>query len=198
MDSLASSDVQPDICRSEEAGLEEEAAVLAPKLARWRQLHTEEALSDVDLVGAFVLAYAAIRRPRAWAGAVIRAQDSVPAYGGRSALMREVPGLLEVLDAEYLRRKLRMENLPELTIYLLFLRVQLAGIKKNSDGFIRTSMLKWFEGHRPYELLFHIPSPIQVLSPLHSFTRETSCSWIRVGAAATGIWAKGYHNAHKI
>ena len=178
------------------AELEAEAALLAPLFERWRGLHLDRELSDVDLVGAFVLAYCALRRPRAWAGGRRGDQRHDEDGEARSVYVNELPGLLGLLDEKYLKSRLSLGSLDELSVLGIFQRVHLSGVKKNSDDFLRTSMLEWYRGNRPYELMFSIPSPIEVRRLITSFERYHR--YTVLGATATSRREKSDHDAHQV
>ena len=132
-----------------------------------RQEHQQGALTDYDFAGIFLLAYMALRRPKSWAGGLRRVSTEAGSIEiGASRPLGSVPGLVDRLGEEYLRRKLRCDP-TELTVMDLFARLQFVGIKKsskkkNTDNYVNATMVNWSLGCRPYRLLHHIPTPMEV------------------------------------
>ena len=58
---------------------------------------------------------------------------------------------------------LSLEDVDELTVMDVFNSLQLSGIKHNTDNYINRSIVLWSLKMRPVRLLFHIPSPMEVL-----------------------------------
>jgi hypothetical protein len=50
-----------------------------------------------------------------------------------------------------------------ISLFEIFNTTRFTGIRKNTDDLVNHSIAQWMAGDRPFELLFHIPSPMEVL-----------------------------------
>lgn len=51
----------------------------------------------------------------------------------------------------------------DISLFEIFNTIKFTGIKKNTDDLVNHAMANWMASNRPFELLFHIPSPMEVL-----------------------------------
>ena len=143
-----------------------EAEAVLPIVNAVHALWEKGVASAADLAGAYILAACAWRRPRQWlAGSlkggpiVARDRDAPPP---RSIALGAVPALLEALGGEqFLRKKLGPGA--ELTVFGIFNEGALGALKGNTGDYINRCMAFWCAGQRPCQLLFRVPSPMQVL-----------------------------------
>eukprot|EP00667_Euglena_gracilis_P022375 EG_transcript_24879 len=158
--------------------LEHMAAELGPALQRWRSRFDAGELAACDFVGAFILAWTAIRlRPtRRWASGPLRPpvvctpnslRTATQEPGGleeahvglQSCSVQEVPGLGELLAYQDVDHHLQPYTLMNCPVAELFNRLRIVQLQE----FVHTSLVHWAMGRRPYRLLFHVPAPVEVL-----------------------------------
>jgi hypothetical protein len=141
--------------------LQEEAAILSPLLQKW-QLHS---LQDYDLVGVYILAVIALRSPKKYMSSLIP-EKIIPIERENTLTSHsivEFEGLLDLLGAEYVSKKMRLP-VDEITVIQIFNRMNFVGIKKNEHFLVNVSIVLWACGEKPYFLLHSIPSPEEVLN----------------------------------
>ena len=183
------------------SSLAEEAEGLAPLFVVWQEMHLQHSLSAQDLVAAFILAFASLRRPNAWAAGPLNTSYLPSSPLVESSSIHSLPGLLDLLQPAYLTKKLpHLLPLSNITLYMIFKSLRLYGIKKNSDDYVNVSLLQWYANMRPYTLLFHIPSPIEVrlynlhLLDMYSCALKSFFCAIK-GAANASRWTKSDYDA---
>jgi hypothetical protein len=141
-----------------------EAAVLEP-LVQWGVTKFNEGtLADYDLVGIYILSYLAIRRPKAWMGGKLKhpvptneevgGSDASKPRRYSSVYITDVPLLPELLNMDYLKRKLG--SVETLTVIDVFNSMHFVGIR-NKDDHINYCVVNWALQKRPCVLLFRIP-----------------------------------------
>lgn len=146
--------------------LEAEAAVLSPILTALNEEYTKNQISDYDFVGAFILLYVAHRRPRKWSCGKLQppiymsSTEATPP----SRCIATIPALFAALDASVLS-KLLSPSIPleQITIVDIYRYIRLSGIKKNNDNLVNRSIVYWAHNLWPFQLLTHIPTPMDVL-----------------------------------
>jgi hypothetical protein len=125
-------------------------------------------MAAFDLVGAFILSFLSKRKPRRWATGKLKSSSPSSSLKSlpnktNSRTIQSVPGLLDLIDSNYLVKKLGVQDTSNVTIIDIFASLRFAGIKKNTDDYINTSMISWSEGKRPFVLMHEIPTPFEVL-----------------------------------
>ena len=147
------------------ADLAAEAQAIVPIVQAVHVLWRTGAVSDADLVGAYILAACAWRRPRAWLVGRLKPRPIAAAEGSEappSMPLTTVPALLELCGGTtFIEKKLGPGG--ETTLFRIFNEGVLGGLKGNKDNYINCCMASWFAGLRPCRLLFHVPSPMEVL-----------------------------------
>ena len=146
-----------------------EAEELYPLILHCVDLFDRGVMSDYDLVGVFILAYVAIRKRKSWCSGRMNPSltSTLPpdAVQRQSYLLSCIPGLLDLLDFHYLKKKLQLSSdsdVYNITIVSIFNQLQLSGIKK-AGKYINECIVSWACGLRPCVLMFRIPRPIEVL-----------------------------------
>jgi hypothetical protein len=111
--------------------------------------------------GAFLLSFMAIKRKRRWAAGLFT--ESIVSEPLHSLPLHKFPGLVEMLDDQYIQKKTGSFYEPDISVISVFNYLHLVGIKNNSSNFVNRTMVMWCLGRRPFVLLTHIPSPMEVL-----------------------------------
>jgi hypothetical protein len=153
--------------------LEQEATILTPLLEDcYAKFHRGEIL-HVDFVGIFILYFIGTRRKDGWSNGILTTSISesiLPKSKGSDACIQSDflsshPTLVGILNATYLANKFNNSGQPfeNITIYDIFNRCRLKGLKNNKNDLINRSLILWYHNLRPYVLLFHIPTPMEVL-----------------------------------
>ena len=148
-----------------EYDLSTEAAALSPILTALNEVYINDQLSPYDFVGAFILLYVAHRRPRKWSCGKLQPPVSVSS-GDTAPASRHIttlPSLLAALDSAVLTKLLSPMPLEEVTILDIYAHIRLTSIKKNNDNLINRAIVHWAHGLWPFQLLTHIPTPMDVL-----------------------------------
>ena len=146
--------------------LHEEAEVIFPFLSYCCKELAEGLMSPWDAVGAFIIAYSAQRRPREWiasASADNSTNNESSSSSSSSRKVSSIPGLLNHIDANYLKRRLQKAiDAPAeyITIMQIFRCVRFTAAKSDA----MRSIYHWSLGQRPYILLHRIPPPMEVLA----------------------------------
>ena len=176
--------------------LTEEAAVIFPIIQSSLELYHQGRIRDFDVVGLYILAYLSLRRPRSWSNGLlphrIIPDESTALLSGESAVHEEKlwdgytsalltdlpPTLLQLLDEQYLRRKLqlrcdgeegdRKEMWSAVSVMDVFNRLQLTGIKCNVDHYVN----KVRKNAIQYYSLNHAENQM-----LHMFLRQSLVLW---------------------
>jgi len=130
----------------------------------WKNMYLNKDLSPSDFAGSYILYYLGTRRKNKWAGgnlkkSIIEHRKENEAVSKRVC---DIPGLLQVLDPDYLFRKLSID-ITEISVITVFNRLTLTGLKANNDNYVNVSIVLWALNQYPFRLLFHIPSPMAVL-----------------------------------
>jgi hypothetical protein len=163
-----------ELCRvemKESIDLVSEAPVVVALLDPYFALLKDDAISECDMVGLFILTYLALRRPRNWCSTTTKESFGDVSSSSSTSSMRlcalDEP-LQRHLNIEYISRKLKHKHidqtLQETRVVDLFNSLCFSGVKHNSDQYINRFMVQWFRHNRPVRLLSHIPSPLEVLS----------------------------------
>lgn len=150
--------------------LADESAILHPYISQCYTLYEKKQLQPYDFAGIFILLYCSLRRPKSWSNGQLDLALSINEQElskENSIKLIKIPYLIESLDINYLSRKLGIPQdslqFQSLTVADIFSKLQLAGIKKNTDHFINRSIVQWALNRRPFHLMFEIPSPMTVL-----------------------------------
>lgn len=163
-----------DSLKLNEFPLQHEAVKIFPILQNVLEKFVNEKISSYDFVGIFILCYLSVRRPNGWSNGRLR-QTIVSSMTETdknitisSEKLSNITGLLDLLCLQYLERKLKYKDVDslcvsDLTVLDIFDRLQLTGIKQNKDNYVNHSIILWSLGLRPFQLLFYIPSPMEVL-----------------------------------
>lgn len=107
------------------------------------------------------MSFMAIKRRKRWAAGMFT--ESIASEPLSSVPMHKFPGLLEILDPQYIQKKTGRMYDPNMSIISMFNCLQFVGIKNNSSDFVNRNMVMWCLGQRPFVLLTHIPTPMEVL-----------------------------------
>ncbi len=151
--------------------LAHEATVLSPLFTAWRALFTQGSILDCDFAAAYILAYAAMRsKPGKWCKGALKHVPSSNGHAGKldvhfragCAQIQEFPDLIRLLGPDTLTRWLG-HAYSERLVLEIFQTVRINGINKNKGDYVNQSLLAWGRAERPLELMFRIPSPMQVL-----------------------------------
>lgn len=156
--------------------MEIEAKLLTSTFQCWYIMVERGELMDYDFVGLYILAYLGVRRPRKWiSGKLLCAEIETEEL--KSSTIGNIPYITDLLSITYLAKHFG-ENFQSTKIISIFNQKQLCGIKKNSENFVNKSLVHWALGHRPFNLITHIPSPMEVLRMQSRGTRVIT-SFIR-------------------
>ncbi len=145
--------------------------------------HAAGALRDSEFVAIYILLLLSTRKNKYLGGKYrYNSHDSASVVIDRecSVSLATIPGLVDgvnLLDGVYLTKKLNIE-LNDIRICDIFTNYTLNGIRKNQDNYVNRQIINWMiqEANisviRKPSLLFHIPTPLQVL--------EMQCKGTRV------------------
>ena len=157
-----------------------------------------------DVVGAYILACLALRKPRRYLCKVFKA-PLVSNEISKATLLQvsrglgDFEGLLDILDRAYLLRRLQAcpnvktmnfnDDISRIPVAVIFNHFQLVGIKHNENNFVNISIIQWALGKLPFTLMLdYIPTPMEVLKMqatgnrvLTVFTSHTNLSKEHVG-----------------
>jgi hypothetical protein len=159
---------------SSKSSLVEESKIIFPILQRYYLLYCEKQLASHDLVGIFILLYLSLRRKNKWSNGLLPASILRPedvTYDSIS--VHDIPEVLELLNQKFLLKKLgslsksdqtNSVTCSQIRVLDIFNRLNLIGLKNNSDLHVNRCLVFWSLGKRPVVLLHYIPSPMEVLS----------------------------------
>lgn len=140
--------------------LRDQALALHPVIHDLVDQYDLKYLTDFDLVGSVILAYLSFKRPRKYLGRLSR---PVSVASSSSRLISTLPAsFLQIISLEYIARKLKVDPI-SISVMTIFNEAAFIGIKGNKNNYINTSLVEWALGARPYILMFHIPTPMEVL-----------------------------------
>lgn len=127
-------------------------------------------MQPYDFTGAVILAYLAHRRPRNFFNGkmnpcVVKEKATESTMNEASFKLSNITELVDLLSMEYICKKLAIDSakFDEVSICMLFNRLRFSSIKQNSDNYINHSIVGWAVAKRPFRLLVHIPTPMEVL-----------------------------------
>jgi hypothetical protein len=152
--------------KEKEISLGEEAVIVHPIIFHYYGLFQNGEVSNYDLAAIYILVYLAMRRPHGWSNGKLKApiiESSTPFNSLRLSSL--TPQVIELLDLNYVARKLKLNFADCVTITLidLFNELQLLGMKSNTHNYINNCMVHWAIGARPFRLMTYIPTPTEVL-----------------------------------
>lgn len=142
------------------------ANVMHPYIVELKQFYDSSIISDYDFVAIVILLYLSIDKPQRWLSgkltkSIVNKGDIV------SIKIKDLSeSIKETLNINYLKTKfssLINDFDEEATIIDVFNSFKFYGIKKNKDDYINKSIVYWSIGKRNFDLMFSIPSPLQVL-----------------------------------
>lgn len=143
--------------------LAEEAERIHPVISELYESLCRNEISQPDFVGAYILAYAAIRSPRRWLcgklGPILEGEE---VDGIHSTAISQHPALFCMLNADYLLSKFK-DTSSSIRVCDIFNTYRLKSLKNNKHDAVNTSLMHWYRQRRPYVLLHTIPSPMTVL-----------------------------------
>jgi hypothetical protein len=144
-------------------------STIAPLFAKLKCLLDEGVVQAHDFTGAIILAYLAHRRPKCWTNGKMKPRvvdGEVAAHlSVRSVKLFTIPELAGLLSPAYVCKKLGIstDGFDQVSVCTLFNELKFSNIKQNSDNYINHSIVKWAMAEYPFRLLFHIPTPMDVL-----------------------------------
>jgi hypothetical protein len=141
-----------------------EAPLIEAKLAPVLELHAQKRLSDPELVAIYLIAVLSQRFPGSWPGA--RTSSS----SNSQFMPFKLTELAELLKFEpNVRERLRgVETLSDLFSQFAF---------RSTPQSVNRSIMEWSRGHYGLELMFHIPTPHEVLLQQKHGRRCVSVLW---------------------
>ena len=152
-------------------------------------LYNESIISECDYVGLYMLIYLSVRRPKNWINGKLKfpITNENENFQLLSCNLQDHQQLLDQLGGEnYLKKKLSCNDGDNsITVVSIYNELQLKGIRKNKDNLVNRSIVFWtlsktqdrsIESHkfstcRPFNLMFTIPTPMQVLRQQASGSR---------------------------
>ena len=158
-----------------------EADILHPLFGQWHDFLEKGFIYEWEFASCYFLAYSSIRTKGRWCGGIfpvpidrIRTLDarSQSRPFGNPAQITLLPGLENLLHLtssrtiqKFAKRMARDENefITSLTLFDILSNFRLCGLKSNPNDMLNRSLCSWANGTRLFKLLFHIPSPMQVL-----------------------------------
>jgi hypothetical protein len=146
------------------AKLQEEAQVLAPIIEKYYQSFVIQEVSPFDFAGIFILLYISLRKKKNWSnGPIQKIVENEDSY--QSIYLFNLPDLLEILDSKFIQKRLKCteHELSTVRVMDIFNRLNLIGLKNDSDLHVNRCIVKWALGERPIKLLSYIPTPMEVL-----------------------------------
>jgi hypothetical protein len=141
------------------------AEIVYPVIDICYRMFQSRKLSAFDLVGVYILAFLAVRRPKRWISGKIPSKILRDEEFGSICSMELncIPAFARLVDVGWLSRKIhKLSTGSDVTVCRIFNEFHFCGIK-NKDFFINRCLLMWATGQRPVVLMFHIPSPKVVL-----------------------------------
>lgn len=147
-------------------------SVLALVLSEWREMYQTHQMSDHTLACAFILAWlATVHGSSRCLSGPIRPHiytdtEKEKALHNASVRLCDIPHLCDILGINAVRMMVRwcgVECVNDVSMGLLFNRVRLHPIKQNKNNCVNVCLLEWMIGARPFEMLFYIPTPMEVL-----------------------------------
>ena len=151
---------------------EEQSKQLAMVYNEWKNLYENGNLSGPDLVGGYILAWVAmIHGPKKCLAGPIRPclyldRDVMNSLRNDSKRIVNFPFLRQIFRDETLRVAARwcgVNGIEDLTIGLILNHIRLYAIQQNKKDCVNIGIIEWILGHRPFDILFTIPEPIEVL-----------------------------------
>ncbi len=147
-----------------------EAECIYPIIEEYHIKYLHNELTGCDLAGIYVLCYLALRKPNGWSNGRLK-EPIVDSTNYSSAIVRSLrvdqlsSSLQQLIPPSYFVKKLKITQAEaeSFTIIDIFNTMQLSGIKHNTDHYINRTIVMWAVGQRPVRLLFHIPTPMEVL-----------------------------------
>lgn len=143
--------------------LGDEAEILFPIVTLFQDLYHKSLIKDYDYVGIFVLLYLSIRKPNGWSNGKLKIPIvENPTFDSITLGQYELD---KHFGCEYIAKKLKIspEKVKSLTVMDLLNTLQLVGVKNNTDHYVNRAIVLWSQGSRPFLLLHHIPTPMEVL-----------------------------------
>ena len=155
--------------------------VICPVVTDLASRHAGGVVRDSEFVAIYILLLLSTRKNKYLGGKYRHNSHDFAVIIDRecSLSLATIPGLVDgvnLLDGVYLTNKLKIE-LTDIRICDIFTNCTLNGIRKNQDNYVNRQILNWMQEAnssviRKPSLMFHIPTPLQVL--------EMQCKGTRV------------------
>lgn len=145
--------------------LQEEAQVLHPIIEKYYQSFLRGEVFSYDLAGIYILLYISLRKKKNWSNGALPEPIIANESDYVSLRLEEVPDVLEIVSKEFLQKRLKIPGDSfNLRVVDLFNRLNLIGLKNNSDLHVNRCIVMWALGNRPIKLLSYVPTPMEVLN----------------------------------
>lgn len=143
------------------------AEIIHPFLLNCYHDYLDGKIYAYDLVGIFILSFISIKKPRTWCNGKLKTMiHNKDKYN--SSNLSNYPQLISWLQIDYLAKNLKCscstDMISSLTIVDIFNQLKFKGIKDNNNNYVNILIVEWSLDKVPFELLFYIPTSIQVLA----------------------------------